>query len=320
MTWVRRLVRKSYMRKILAWSVLLGVVNQHSVPLALPMLVVVLEHAMYAAPVILALIGVSSSPPIPFNIPEKDLVGLKILDHLQESQLKLAQAKILHAAPRALTQTPGAWTAVISQSPEIVSYKSSAESIGGFLEVTVHGGTSITIPLRALSIGMNVITVGHTAHQILKYYQNSDPLKQADIDRINQEEKIHQESLATDMEYAKEYRRQEEAIENVYESDELKVIIPLTSEASCKYGAQTKWCTATPRGGNINFEEYIQNGPLYILIPKKPEYKSEKYQIHLADEEIKNELDEYVDYSFLLKRFPTITNIPEFKELGINDI
>jgi hypothetical protein len=52
----------------------------------------------------------------------------------------------------------------------------------------------------------------------------------------------------------------------IYEDDNLLVVIPLTTKASCKYGSGTKWCTAS-RGGSY-FSSYMSTGILYYLIVK----------------------------------------------------
>jgi hypothetical protein len=78
----------------------------------------------------------------------------------------------------------------------------------------------------------------------------------------------------------KEIQIKEQDVKHIYEDEDLIVVSPLTEEASCKYGAGTKWCTAATRGENL-FTEYTKDGPLYILIPKKPKYDGEKYQVHI---------------------------------------
>ncbi len=104
-------------------------------------------------------------------------------------------------------------------------------------------------------------------------------------------------------------------VEKVYEDEDLMIITPLTQEASCKYGAGTKWCTAA-RESNV-FEYYSSQGPLYILIPKKPRYDREKYQIHIESNSIMNEKDEHIEYKLLRDRFPSIRNIKVFVQLEL---
>lgn len=92
----------------------------------------------------------------------------------------------------------------------------------------------------------------------------------------------------------------------VYEDDTVRVIVPEDETAACYYGQGTKWCTAATRGTNY-FEQYSKRGPLYILLPKKPEYDGERYQLHFPSEQYMNEEDEPENIVVLLRgRFPSL--------------
>lgn len=67
--------------------------------------------------------------------------------------------------------------------------------------------------------------------------------------------------------------------EKEYEDDEWLIIVPKTEEASCYYGANTKWCTAGRKDNE--FERYAEQGPLFIIINKKT---GEKWQFHFETE------------------------------------
>jgi len=54
----------------------------------------------------------------------------------------------------------------------------------------------------------------------------------------------------------------------VYEDDEVLVVNPKSYEASCYYGANTKWCTASS-GHRSYFDKYNIGGNLYYFINKK---------------------------------------------------
>jgi hypothetical protein len=76
-----------------------------------------------------------------------------------------------------------------------------------------------------------------------------------------------------------EVRAKESDRDKIYQDENIVVVAPLTHKASCKYGAHTKWCTATPSNSE-NFKEYMEYGVLiYFIIrspyknAKKPEYK-----------------------------------------------
>jgi len=53
----------------------------------------------------------------------------------------------------------------------------------------------------------------------------------------------------------------------LYQSPYVEVVVPLSMEASCRYGAGTKWCTAA-RSENA-FSHYSKNGVLIYVLPKK---------------------------------------------------
>ncbi len=58
-------------------------------------------------------------------------------------------------------------------------------------------------------------------------------------------------------------------IEKVYEDDTFLVVVPKTMEASCKYGSNTKWCTAAKTANR--FSDYTKGyqGLFYIINKKK---------------------------------------------------
>lgn len=91
-----------------------------------------------------------------------------------------------------------------------------------------------------------------------------------------------------------------------YEDGDVTVIVPEDEAAACRYGRQTRWCTAAVHGSNY-FEHYNRQGPLYILIPKSPKHSNEKYQLHFNSGSFMNEDDDPVDIGKLLKvRFPNL--------------
>jgi len=55
----------------------------------------------------------------------------------------------------------------------------------------------------------------------------------------------------------------------LFENDDFLLVIPLTFEASCKYGAGTKWCT-TSRDGDYMFNKHNRMGSLgYVIVKNK---------------------------------------------------
>lgn len=92
--------------------------------------------------------------------------------------------------------------------------------------------------------------------------------------------------------------------DKVYEDGDVTVVVPRDKAAACRYGRQTRWCTAATQGSNY-FDQYNRQGPLYILIPKNPRHNKEKYQLHFPSGSFMNEDDDPTDIGRLLTdRFP----------------
>jgi hypothetical protein len=68
------------------------------------------------------------------------------------------------------------------------------------------------------------------------------------------------------------------------------LLIPLTTETSCYYGAQTSWCTAQ-RNEDNTFEEYSKKGIIYIWFDRK---LKDKFQFHFEESEFKDRDNEYI--------------------------
>ena len=126
-------------------------------------------------------------------------------------------------------------------------------------------------------------------------------LPQKDINRIKTQQELY--ALIEpfqDQKTGKEQRRDQtkkmaKYIRVVYDGPEGKVLVPKTEQASCYVGQGTRWCTAGKKSNY--FKEYNQDGPLYVLIPAKPAYPGEKYQMHFPSAQLMNEKDEDVGIS-----------------------
>lgn len=105
--------------------------------------------------------------------------------------------------------------------------------------------------------------------------------------------------------------------EIVYEDNDVRVIQPKDQDAACYYGQGTRWCTAATKGDNY-FDNYNKSGPLYIIIPKKPKYKGEKYQLHINEKQFMNEKDDPVSLT-KLKDYPGFLKLLK-KELDDEDL
>lgn len=99
-----------------------------------------------------------------------------------------------------------------------------------------------------------------------------------------------------------------------YGGTTVNIYQPKTEEESCHYGRGTKWCTAATKGNN-KFSHYNSQGPLYIIVPKVPTYKGEKYQIHKESESYMDEMDQEVSLHPFLLKYPEVNRVlfPEFK-------
>ena len=90
----------------------------------------------------------------------------------------------------------------------------------------------------------------------------------------------------------------------VFNDDSVRIIVPQDKQAACYYGQGTRWCTAATGSQNY-FDRYHRDGPLYILLPKKPTYDGEKYQLHFGTDQFMDEQDDPINLvEILTKRFP----------------
>lgn len=65
----------------------------------------------------------------------------------------------------------------------------------------------------------------------------------------------------------------EDHIDVLIENDDYLLISPLTLKGSIKYGANTKWCTAS-KSSSYHFTSYTRDGYLFYLISKKERGKN----------------------------------------------
>ena len=108
--------------------------------------------------------------------------------------------------------------------------------------------------------------------------------------------------------------KEKEKSKKLYEDDTWLVVVPKNFTASCKYGANTKWCTTSEEG----YKDYTKMGDLVIVINKKknPENTpSAKVQFHKQTRSIKDAKDFSVnEYEYLLQLPKAVQNI--LKEYG----
>ena len=88
----------------------------------------------------------------------------------------------------------------------------------------------------------------------------------------------------------KEKQAERGKYEVIYDADNLLVLKPKDKTAACFFGRGTRWCTAATRGRNY-FNHYNRQGPMYIIIPRKPDHPGEKYQFHFDSSQYAEESD-----------------------------
>lgn len=93
----------------------------------------------------------------------------------------------------------------------------------------------------------------------------------------------------------------------IYQDERILVVAPLTHRASCKYGANTKWCAAAV-SNNEPFDDYQDNGCLIYFIIKSPhpdakikEYKFAYFHPFNNDYEESKGWYDMSDYQFGVK-------------------
>jgi hypothetical protein len=94
----------------------------------------------------------------------------------------------------------------------------------------------------------------------------------------------------------------------VYEDNEIRIVHPEDQKAACYYGQGTQWCTASTRSRNY-FDDYNNNGNLFVILPKKPSHKGEKYQLHFESDSYMTENDVGVPLYSLVKKWPQLHKI-----------
>jgi hypothetical protein len=105
---------------------------------------------------------------------------------------------------------------------------------------------------------------------------------------INQYESYYELENAVDYFRKKEKEKELEGqVDKIYEDGTFLVVIPKTVEASCKYGSNTKWCTAAKNDNR--FERYTKGSQrLYYIINKKKSSGSNYSKVAIHFNDVKN--------------------------------
>jgi hypothetical protein len=121
-------------------------------------------------------------------------------------------------------------------------------------------------------------------------YKSKLPIEKRDINRFNSVSELYSVIQTLEGQGVKSQKDvKKEGVEVVYEDSEWKIVIPHTKEASCIYGANTRWCTAGREDNMFNY--YNDKGPLYININK---VTGDKYQFHFETNSYMDAEDEKI--------------------------
>lgn len=98
-------------------------------------------------------------------------------------------------------------------------------------------------------------------------------------------------------------------VTKILDNSNYLIIIPNTEEASCLYGAGTRWCTASKN--NNRFEYYNDEGPLFIVIHKNEkdsEGRENKYQFHFKSGQFMNVNDSPINFKEYIDKNPEVAD------------
>jgi hypothetical protein len=139
-------------------------------------------------------------------------------------------------------------------------------------------------------------------------------IEQNDISKYkDMSEIINQLSIAKTKDLLNKSRKE---ISVVYEDDTVMMLKPLSFEASLKYGAGTKWCTAMKNEPEY-FYRYSKNGILIYLINKVSGRKFGCYSEENNRVNIYNEVDEPIDSFHMGLPYHTLTKLMGFLDRNL---
>lgn len=125
------------------------------------------------------------------------------------------------------------------------------------------------------------------------------------LEKLDPEEPVS--NRAKDKQVKNEFFTNGDAI-IIYKDSELTIVNPKTEAASCFFGKNTKWCTASAYGGDNYFDSYNADGPLYIIMTKAHgkfqfQFESNSY-MDARDQELSSS-----DFDDLLKAYPKLYDV-----------
>jgi len=124
------------------------------------------------------------------------------------------------------------------------------------------------------SINDDMVKAKIAIEKFIKYQKNLE------VKDINQYDSLKDISYAISK-HENKIRREVKEIDGadvVYEDDRFTVVSPKTHEASCYYGAGSKWCTAA-KSSDAHFMSYNRDGKLFYFLDKKEKSGSRFYKV-----------------------------------------
>jgi len=110
--------------------------------------------------------------------------------------------------------------------------------------------------------------------KFIKYQKN---LEEKDINQYDSLKDISDEISKHENKVRRDVKEIDGA-DVVYEDDRFTVVSPKTHEASCYYGAGSKWCTAA-KSSDSHFMSYNRDGKLFYFLDKKEKSGSRFYKV-----------------------------------------
>ena len=95
--------------------------------------------------------------------------------------------------------------------------------------------------------------------------------------------------------------------DRIIDTTNFKVIVPKTEEASCLYGAGTKWCTASKQDNQ--FQNYASKGNVYIIMANLGG-QTRKFQLQMETNSFMNERDQGISKPDIA----ALSKIPEYTQ------
>lgn len=108
---------------------------------------------------------------------------------------------------------------------------------------------------------------------------------------------------------AEERAIKEEGATKLLDTPTLSVHQLHTHDAACRYGAGTKWCTAS-EGNSYQFDNYSSQGPLFVFRDKK---EDKKYQFHAETGQFMNVQDKPESINDFVDKHPDLRGVDELR-------